>query len=57
LRRGLRHELAYAFVKGAIEHNIGAGTGRGADTFVFTRRPFSENRGSIKFDVGILPEW
>src|SRR5882724_2568760 len=57
LRGGLRHELSYALVKGAIEHNIGTGAERGADTFVFTRRPFSENCRSIKFDVGTLPEW
>src|ERR1700730_47323 len=53
LRRGLRHKLPYAFVKTALNYQIWASAKGRANTFVFERRPFSENRRSIKFDLNV----
>ena len=53
LRCGLRHELSYAFVKRAVEYQIGTGAKGGANTLVLERGPFSENCGNVKFDLNV----
>jgi hypothetical protein len=50
-RGRLGHELPNAFVKGAVDEQIGAGDG--SATFVVEGRPFAKNSRRIEVDVSV----